>query len=76
MGARQGLSDMANQFHYYRLTEDDRILWGGYDAIYYFGGKVTQELEQRPTPGPGWPGTSSPPSPSSRACSSAMPGAA
>ena len=46
---RQGLSDMANQFHYYRLTEDDRILWGGYDAIYYFGGKVTQELEQRPT---------------------------
>jgi glycine/D-amino acid oxidase-like deaminating enzyme len=46
---RQGLSDMANQFHYYRLTEDERILWGGYDAIYYFGGKVTQELEQRPT---------------------------
>jgi glycine/D-amino acid oxidase-like deaminating enzyme len=45
---RQGLSDMANQFHYYRLTEDERILWGGYDAIYYFGGKVTQELEQRP----------------------------
>ena len=39
---------MANQFHYYRLTEDDRILWGGYDAIYYFGGKVTKELEQRP----------------------------
>jgi glycine/D-amino acid oxidase-like deaminating enzyme len=45
---RQGLSDMGNQFHYYRLTEDDRILWGGYDAIYYFGGKVTKELEQRP----------------------------
>ena len=45
---RQGLSDMANQFHYYRLTEDDRILWGGYDAIYYFGGKVNKELEQRP----------------------------
>jgi glycine/D-amino acid oxidase-like deaminating enzyme len=45
---RQGLSDIPNQFHYYRLTEDDRILWGGYDAIYYFGGKVTKELEQRP----------------------------
>jgi glycine/D-amino acid oxidase-like deaminating enzyme len=45
---RQGLSDMANQFHYYRLTEDERILWGGYDAIYYFGGTVTNELEQRP----------------------------
>ncbi|HET9601011.1 MAG TPA: FAD-dependent oxidoreductase [Acidimicrobiales bacterium] len=45
---RQGLSDMANQFHYYRLTEDGRILWGGYDAIYFFGGKVTKEREQRP----------------------------
>ena len=40
---RQGLSDYANQFHYYRLTEDNRILWGGYDAIYYFGGKVNPE---------------------------------
>src|SRR5690606_31263261 len=30
---RQGLSDLANQFHYYRLTEDNRILWGGYDAV-------------------------------------------
>jgi glycine/D-amino acid oxidase-like deaminating enzyme len=45
---RQGLADMGNQFHYYRLTEDDRILWGGYDTIYYFGGKVRSELEQRP----------------------------
>ncbi len=45
---RQGLSDNANQFHYYRLTEDNRILWGGYDAIYYFGSKVDSELEQRP----------------------------
>jgi glycine/D-amino acid oxidase-like deaminating enzyme len=31
---RQGLSDGANQFHYYRLTGDDRIVWGGYDAVY------------------------------------------
>jgi glycine/D-amino acid oxidase-like deaminating enzyme len=31
---RQGLSDSANQFHYYRLTADDRIVWGGYDAVY------------------------------------------
>jgi glycine/D-amino acid oxidase-like deaminating enzyme len=45
---RQGLSDSANQFHYYRLTEDNRILWGGYDAIYYFRGKVNPLLEQRP----------------------------
>jgi len=45
---RQGLSDTTNQFHYYRLTEDNRILWGGYDAIYYFGGKVDPSLDARP----------------------------
>jgi glycine/D-amino acid oxidase-like deaminating enzyme len=45
---RQGLSDTANQFHYYRLTPDNRILWGGYDAIYHWGGKISTELESRP----------------------------
>ena len=45
---RQGLSDLANQFHYYRLTADNRILWGGYDAVYYWGGKVSAEFESRP----------------------------
>lgn len=45
---RQGLSDNANQFHYYRMTSDNRILWGGYDAIYHWGGKVASELESRP----------------------------
>jgi glycine/D-amino acid oxidase-like deaminating enzyme len=45
---RQGLSDIPNQFHYYRLTEDNRILWGGYDAIYFWRGKVNAELESRP----------------------------
>jgi glycine/D-amino acid oxidase-like deaminating enzyme len=45
---RQGLSDIPNQFHYYRLTEDNRILWGGYDAVYFFAGKVRQENESRP----------------------------
>ena len=45
---RQGISDIPNQFHYYRLTADNRILWGGYDAIYYFRGKVSSELESRP----------------------------
>lgn len=44
---RQGLSDSANQFHYVRLTADDRILFGGYDAIYHFGGKVRPEYEDR-----------------------------
>ena len=45
---RQGLSDISNQFHYYRLTEDNRILWGGYDVIYYWRGKLNPELESRP----------------------------
>ena len=45
---RQGLSDISNQFHYYRLTEDNRILWGGYDVIYYWRGKINTELESRP----------------------------
>jgi glycine/D-amino acid oxidase-like deaminating enzyme len=34
---RQGVGDAGNQFHYYRLTADDRILWGGYDAVYHYG---------------------------------------
>ena len=45
---RQGLSDIPNQFHYYRLTADNRILWGGYDAVYYFRGRVHSELDSRP----------------------------
>jgi glycine/D-amino acid oxidase-like deaminating enzyme len=45
---RQGVSDSANQFHYYRLTADNRILWGGYDAIYHFGRKVLPKYDQRP----------------------------
>jgi glycine/D-amino acid oxidase-like deaminating enzyme len=45
---RQGLSDANNQFHYFRLTADDRILWGGYDAIHHFGSRVAPELDDRP----------------------------
>ena len=44
---RQGLSDSANRFHYYRQTVDGRILWGGYDAIYNYGGKVENRHYQR-----------------------------
>ncbi|MEO6858005.1 MAG: FAD-binding oxidoreductase [Solirubrobacteraceae bacterium] len=42
---RQGLSDLQNQFHYYRLSADDRILWGGYDAVYRYGGPVDAGLD-------------------------------
>ena len=45
---RQGIGDTANQFHYYRLTPDNRILFGGYDAIYHFGRKISPALDSRP----------------------------
>lgn len=44
---RQGIGDCANRFHYYRLTADDRLLFGGYDAIYRYGGAVDSRLDQR-----------------------------
>ncbi|MDR6865776.1 glycine/D-amino acid oxidase-like deaminating enzyme [Microbacterium resistens] len=44
---RQGIGDSANQFHYYRLSADDRILFGGYDAVYHFGGRVRPRYEDR-----------------------------
>ncbi|GLW26951.1 FAD-dependent oxidoreductase [Microbispora triticiradicis] len=44
---RQGVGDSANRFHYYRLTDDNRILWGGYDAVYHNGGLVRPEYDQR-----------------------------
>lgn len=47
-GNRQGIGDCANQFHYYRLTEDNRIVFGGYDAVYFFGGRVDAKYEDRP----------------------------
>src|SRR6185437_16097362 len=45
---RQGVADSGNQFHYYRLTADNRILWGGYDAIYHFGRVMRSSYDQRP----------------------------
>ena len=45
---RQGLADMANQFHYIRPTADGRILFGGYDAIYHYGRRVREAYEDRP----------------------------
>ena len=45
---RQGAADSGNQFHYFRLTADNRILWGGYDAVYFSGGTVGGGHDQRP----------------------------
>ncbi|MEU8509081.1 FAD-dependent oxidoreductase [Streptomyces brevispora] len=45
---RQGFADCSNEFHYVRLSADNRILWGGYDAVYHRDGKVRAEHDQRP----------------------------
>jgi glycine/D-amino acid oxidase-like deaminating enzyme len=45
---RQGMSDAGYQFHYFRLSADDRILWGGYDAIYHPGNRVGPQHDLRP----------------------------
>jgi glycine/D-amino acid oxidase-like deaminating enzyme len=50
---RQGLEDPDSRFHYYRLATDratgrDRILFGGYDAVYHFGRRVSGTYDQRP----------------------------
>ncbi|SEB46583.1 NAD(P)/FAD-dependent oxidoreductase [Arthrobacter woluwensis] len=45
---RQGIGDMANQFHYYRITQDNRILFGGYDALYFWGRRVDEGHEYQP----------------------------
>ncbi|SCF35841.1 Glycine/D-amino acid oxidase (deaminating) [Micromonospora viridifaciens] len=44
---QQGLADVGNQFHYYRITADGRILFGGYDAVYHYGNRMAPELAQR-----------------------------
>lgn len=45
---RQGLADLANQSHYYRLTADNRIVFGGHDAVHHYGGRVSRAYENRP----------------------------
>jgi len=42
---RQGISDGGRQFHYTRTTADGRILWGGYDAVYYWNNGFGPHLE-------------------------------
>ena len=45
---REGVVDWGNQFHYYRTSDDNRILWGGYDATYHFNNRVAPQHDQRP----------------------------
>jgi glycine/D-amino acid oxidase-like deaminating enzyme len=45
---REGLSDGNNQFHYFRTTVGGRVLWGGYDAVYYWNNGFGPHLENNP----------------------------
>lgn len=46
----EGFRDSSNQFHYFRRTADNRILFGGYDAVYHFGNKfTTAQLDNQKT---------------------------
>jgi glycine/D-amino acid oxidase-like deaminating enzyme len=45
---RHGIADSGNQFHYFRKTSDNRMLWAGYDAVYHFGSDRSDAHLQRP----------------------------
>ncbi|MBT2475819.1 FAD-dependent oxidoreductase [Microbacterium sp. ISL-103] len=45
---RHGITDSGREFHYYRKTADNRILFGGYDAVYHRGRKIRDSQDQRP----------------------------
>jgi glycine/D-amino acid oxidase-like deaminating enzyme len=45
---RQGITDGRTFFNYYRLTSDDRILWGTSEAAYYAGNRVDPSCDHSP----------------------------
>jgi len=45
---RQGVTDGRSFFNYYRLTSDDRILWGTSEAAYYRGNRVHPDCDHSP----------------------------
>lgn len=45
---RQGVTDGRTFFNYYRLTRDDRILWGTSEAAYYSGNRVAPACDHSP----------------------------
>jgi glycine/D-amino acid oxidase-like deaminating enzyme len=42
---RQGVADVRTFFNYYRLTADDRVLWGTSEAVYYPGNRVDEACD-------------------------------
>ena len=45
---RQGITDGRSFFNYYRLTADNRVLWGTSEAAYYAGNSVGPAHDQSP----------------------------
>ena len=45
---RRGVTDARTFFNYYRLTSDDRILWGTSEAVYYSGNRVGPTYDHSP----------------------------
>jgi glycine/D-amino acid oxidase-like deaminating enzyme len=46
---RQGVTDGRSFFNYYRLTGDDRILWGTSEAAYYPANRVDPRCDHSPS---------------------------
>lgn len=48
---REGVADLSSRFHYLRLVKDasgaDRILFGGFDAVYHYGRRIRPEHDVR-----------------------------
>ncbi len=43
---RQGVEDARNLVHYFRPTADGRVLWGGTDAVYRYGGPISPRRDR------------------------------
>jgi glycine/D-amino acid oxidase-like deaminating enzyme len=46
---RQGVTDGRTFFNYYRLTADQRVLWGTSEAAYYRGNRVDPSCDHSPS---------------------------
>ena len=47
--SRHAMADAVNMFHYFRLTKDNRITWGGGGAVrYYFNNGIDKKLMDAP----------------------------
>lgn len=48
--SRHAISNYANMFHYYRMTQDNRITWGGGGAVRYYFNNGTDIATQADVP--------------------------